>query len=58
MMDDTDQQYYSMEFIEEEGKTFVIFFNQEGELVAKREIPHRDITEENQAERERQLTSP
>jgi hypothetical protein len=46
MMDDTDQQYYSMEFIEEEGKTFVIFFNQEGELVAKREIPHRDITEE------------
>jgi hypothetical protein len=36
MMDDTDQQYYSMEFIEEEGKTFVIFFNQEGELVAKR----------------------
>jgi hypothetical protein len=45
MMDDTDQQYYSMEFIEEEGKTFVIFFNQEGELVAKREIPHQDFTE-------------
>jgi hypothetical protein len=45
MMDDIDQLFYSMEFIEEEGKTFVIFFNQEGELVAKREIPHQEITE-------------
>ena len=44
-MNNADPPYYSMEFIEEEGKTFVIFFNQEGELVAKREIPHQDFTE-------------
>ena len=40
-----DQQYYSMEFTEEEGKTYVLFYDQEGNLVAKREIPHQDITE-------------
>jgi hypothetical protein len=36
--------YYSMEFIEE-GKTYVLFYDPEGNLVAKREIPHQDVTE-------------
>ncbi len=45
MMDDTDKTYYSMDFIEEDGKTFVLFHDSEGNLVAKREIPHQDITE-------------
>jgi hypothetical protein len=34
-----------MDFIEEDGKTFVLFYDSQGELVAKREIPHQDITE-------------
>ena len=34
-----------MDFIEEDGKTFVLFYDSQGELVAKREIPYQDITE-------------
>ncbi len=34
-----------MEFIEEDGKTYVLFYDSEDNLVAKREIPHQDITE-------------
>jgi len=44
-MSDTKQPYYSMDFIEEDGKTFVLFYDAEGNLVAKREIPHQDVTE-------------
>jgi hypothetical protein len=44
-MNDTEKTYYSMDFIEEDGKTFVLFYDSQGELVAKREIPHQDITE-------------
>jgi hypothetical protein len=44
-MNDTDKTYHSMDFIEEDGKTFVLFYDSQGELVAKREIPHQDITE-------------
>jgi hypothetical protein len=45
-MNGTKQPYYSMEFIEEEGKTFVVFYDEKGGLVAKREIPKPDISEE------------
>jgi hypothetical protein len=41
----TEKLYYSMDFIEEDGKTFVLFYDREGNLVAKREIPHQGITE-------------
>ena len=40
-----DQKYFSVEFTEEDGKTFVLFYDSEGNLVAKREITHQDITE-------------
>lgn len=45
-MNDTDKTYYSMELIEEDdGKTYVLFYDSKDNLVAKREIPHQDITE-------------
>jgi hypothetical protein len=44
-MKNESQKYYSMDFIEEDGKTFILFYDSQGELVAKREIPHQDITE-------------
>ena len=44
-MDNTEKTYYSMDFIEEDGKTFVLFYDSQGDLVAKQEIPHQDITE-------------
>jgi len=34
-----------MAFIEEDGKTYVLFYDSEGNLVAKREIPYQDITD-------------
>ena len=34
-----------MDFIEEDGRTYVRFYDLDGNLVAKREIPHRDINE-------------
>ncbi|MCX5805956.1 MAG: hypothetical protein NT010_07805 [Proteobacteria bacterium] len=40
-----DSPYYSMEFIEEDGKTYVLFYNADDELVAKREMSRQDITE-------------
>jgi hypothetical protein len=44
-MKGTDKKYYSMEFIEEDGKTYVLFYDANDNLVAKREIPHQDVTE-------------
>ena len=45
-MKNKDQKYFSIDFIEdEEGRTFVLFYDARGNLVAKREIPHQDITE-------------
>jgi hypothetical protein len=44
-MNDTDQPYHPMEFVEDDGKTYVLFYNGRGNLVAKRKIPHQDITE-------------
>ena len=44
-MKDTKELYYSMDFIEEDGKTYVLFYDPEGNLVARREIPHQEITE-------------
>jgi len=42
----TEDTYYSMQFIEDkDGKTYVMLYDQEGNLVAKREIPHQDSTE-------------
>jgi len=46
MMNNGDEKYYSMEFIEEDGKTYVLFYDSEGNIVAKREIPNQDITDE------------
>ena len=34
-----------MEFIEENDKTYVLFYDSGGNLVAKREIPHQGVTE-------------
>jgi len=39
------KQNYRNEFIEEEGKIFVVFYYSEDNLVAKKEIPHWDVTE-------------
>jgi hypothetical protein len=44
-MNDTEQPYYSMDFIEEDGKAYVLFYDAEDRLIAKREIPHQDVTE-------------
>ncbi|OPY77223.1 MAG: hypothetical protein A4E65_02821 [Syntrophorhabdus sp. PtaU1.Bin153] len=44
-MDDICQRYHSMDFIEEDGITFVVFYDEKGTLVAKHEIPHQDVTE-------------
>ena len=43
-MKDTEQ-YYSIEFIEEDGKTYALFYDPQGNLVARREIAHQEITE-------------
>ena len=37
--------HYAMELIEEEGKTFVLFYDSNDNLIAKREMPHQDVTE-------------
>ncbi len=34
-----------MKFIEENGKTYVLFYDAEDRLVAKKELPHQDVTE-------------
>jgi hypothetical protein len=39
------ENHYSMEFIEEKGKTFVLFYDSNDNLVDTREIPQRDVTE-------------
>ena len=44
-MKDTDHPYYAMDFIEEDGKTYVLFYDPEGNLVAKKEIPQHEINE-------------
>ena len=35
------QEHFSMDFIEEDGKAYVLFYDPVGNLVAKREIPHQ-----------------
>jgi hypothetical protein len=44
-MQSEGEKYYSMAFIEEEGKTFVLFYDSYDNLVDKREIPRQDVTE-------------
>jgi hypothetical protein len=44
-MKDESHPYYSMDFIEEDGRTYILFYDPEGNLVAKREIPRQGITE-------------
>jgi hypothetical protein len=39
------KNHYSIKFIEEDGKTYVLFYDSDDNLVAKREIPYQDITE-------------
>ena len=42
----TEDTYYTMQFIEDkDGKTFVLLYDPEGNLVAKREIPNQEIAE-------------
>ena len=42
----TEDTYYSMQFIDDnDGKTYVIFHDPEGNLMTKCEIPHLDIAE-------------
>ncbi|MCX5804225.1 MAG: hypothetical protein NTU69_11975 [Proteobacteria bacterium] len=38
-MNPDDSPYYSIEFIEEDGKLYVLFYNADREMVAKKEIP-------------------
>ncbi|MCX5814251.1 MAG: hypothetical protein NT178_17165 [Proteobacteria bacterium] len=45
--------YYSMEFIEEDEKIIVLFYNDQGELIAKRDLP-KYTTVANHIERNRQ----
>lgn len=40
-----DSKYCSMEFVDEDGKLFVLFYNDKDELVARRELP-KDMTVE------------
>jgi hypothetical protein len=44
-MKDKKEPRYSMDFVEEDGKAFALFYDSKGNLVAKLEIPHQDITE-------------
>lgn len=44
-MDDAKKKYYSMKFLEEDGKTNVLFYDAEDRLVAKREVPHQDVND-------------
>jgi hypothetical protein len=44
-MNNTEEKHYSMDFIEENGTTYVLFYDPEGNLVAKREVPQQEITE-------------
>ena len=44
-MKNESDKYYSMEFIGEDGKTYVLFYDSKENHVAKREIPHQNITE-------------
>jgi hypothetical protein len=42
----TEDTYYSMQFIEDkDGRTYVLFYDTEGDLAAKREILQQDIAE-------------
>jgi hypothetical protein len=43
MATEEESKYYSMEFVEEDGKLYVLFCNADGELVARKEIP-KDAT--------------
>ncbi|MBP1746806.1 MAG: hypothetical protein H6Q54_1421 [Deltaproteobacteria bacterium] len=40
-----DQKYYAMDFIEEDGKTYVFLYDPNGNLIANREIPHQEVAE-------------
>jgi hypothetical protein len=39
-MEKSEQLHYSMEFLEEDGKLYVLFFDANGELAGKRELPN------------------
>jgi len=51
-MQSEGENYYSMEFIEEEGKIFVFFYDSNDDLDARREIPHQDINKGIRASRD------
>ena len=38
-MSEEESKYYSMEFVDEDGRVYVKFYNVDGKLVAKREVP-------------------
>jgi hypothetical protein len=45
-MKNKDQKYFSVEFSEDEqGNTYMLLYDAQGNLVAKSEIPRQDITE-------------
>jgi hypothetical protein len=46
MATEKEGKCYSMEFIEEDGKLYVLFCNADGELVARKEIPKDATVEE------------
>jgi hypothetical protein len=43
MVSEDESKYYSMEFVDENGEVYVKFYNADGELVARKEIP-KDAT--------------
>ena len=44
-MNNADPPYDSMDFIQEDGTAYVLFYDPEGNRSARHEIPHQDITE-------------
>lgn len=38
-MDTDESKYYQMEFVDEDGKTYVLFYNDKDELVVRKELP-------------------
>jgi len=44
-MKDTKEPYYSMDFIEEDGKTYVFLYDPNRNFVANREIHRLDVIE-------------
>ncbi len=50
-MNPDDSKYYSIEFVDEDYKLFVLFYNDKDELVERRELPKNATIEQFVRER-------